>query len=69
MNHKCPTRPSYLFAEPSWGSGIARGLDLFGNFDAYNTSQSEATADAVAIQSDWLAVGEDLAEAMDAVGK
>jgi hypothetical protein len=52
-----------LFAWPSALSGAARVLDLGATFDVYNVSPDEATADAVAIYSDWLAVGKDLAEA------
>jgi hypothetical protein len=56
-------RTSYLFAMPSFASGFARGLDLFGNFDEYNTSENAAEADELAIANDWRAVGDDLREA------
>ena len=68
MNHRAPARTRFLFAQPSWGGGLARGLDLFGNFDVYHMSQADISADDIAIQSDWLAIGDDLAEAIDAVG-
>ncbi len=55
----------FLFAQPSFASGMARVFDLFGTFDAYNLSESGAEADARAIASDWLIVGQDIAEAME----
>jgi hypothetical protein len=64
MNFKT-ARTDFLFARPSFGSGVARALDLFGTFDAYNSSASEAEADRIAIASDWLVVGSDLQEAID----
>ena len=57
-------RTDYLFAEPSFLSGVARLLDLFGQFDDYNDSPSAASADARAMYSDWRVTGEDLAGAM-----
>ncbi len=56
-----------LFAQPSFGSGFGRAIDLFGTFDEYNTSDSNAEADRCAIESDWFAVGNDLRAAMDQV--
>jgi len=57
----------YLFARPSFGSGAARVLDLYGTFDAYNSSATDAEADERAIANDWLVVGQDLFSAMDPV--
>ncbi len=54
----------YLFASPSFLSGVARLLDLFGQFDDYNDSPSGEAADARAVYSDWRITGEDLARAM-----
>ena len=54
----------YLFAAPSFSSGVARLLDLFGQFDDYNDSPNAALADARAMYSDWRVTGEDLAGAM-----
>jgi hypothetical protein len=65
MNSKISANTGFLFAQPSFGSGVARALDLYGNFDAYNTSSTEAEADECAIASDWLAVGEDLSSALE----
>lgn len=57
-------RTDYFFAAPSLSSGVARLLDLFGQFDDYNDSPSAASADARAMYSDWRVTGEDLAGAM-----
>jgi hypothetical protein len=54
----------FLFAQPSFASGVARTLDLWGQFDEYNTSESPEEADSKAIASDWILVGQDIAEAM-----
>ena len=60
-------RTDYLFAMPSFLTGVARLLDLSGRFDVYNDSSDEAVADARAIYSDWRMVGQDLAGAMTVV--
>lgn len=57
-------KTDYLFARPSFLSGMARLGNLFGGFDDYNSSPSGSLADARAIYSDWRMVGEDLARAM-----
>jgi hypothetical protein len=67
MNSKASARTDFLFAHPSFGSGVARALDLYGTFDTYNTSLSEHEADERAIASDWLVVGKDLSEAIELV--
>lgn len=57
-------RTDFLFAQPSFLSGAARTLDLFGQFDVYNTSRTRADADAIAIAVDWLMVGKDFKAAI-----
>jgi hypothetical protein len=59
------TLAAFLFARPSTVSGVARILDFWGTFDAYNRSRNEAEADAKAIYSDWRTVGENLWEAYE----
>ena len=54
-----------LYAEPSLWEGFARVLDVGGTFGAYNDADSEADADAIALASDWYAVGADLHRAMN----
>ncbi len=57
-------RTEFLFAMPSWLSGAARSLDLAGQFDEYNDSQTTEAADARALFCDWRIVGESLVDAM-----
>jgi hypothetical protein len=54
----------FLYATPSVVSGLARTLDLAGQFDEYNTSPSGEVADWLALRADWRVVGESLASAM-----
>ena len=56
-------RSSFLFAQPSLLSGIARVLDLWGVFDWYNRSRVPVEADMRALYSDWYIVGTDLIDA------
>lgn len=62
-------RSDFLFAEPSFLTGVARTLDLFGTLKdhSYNKSPTPGEADARAIANDWTVVGGDLRAAMDAV--
>jgi hypothetical protein len=55
----------FLFARPSWISGVARTLDLWGLFDSYNISPTAKIADVRATLSDWCIVGQDLSTAID----
>jgi hypothetical protein len=52
----------FLFAVPSFLSGAARILDIFGYFDQYNRSQTGEEADLRARVCDWLVVQRDLDE-------
>jgi len=54
----------YLFVKPSFGQGLGRIWDFRGRLSMYNISSTPAEADAKALASDWLAVGQDLKEAM-----
>jgi len=58
-------RTDFLFAQPSLASGIARTLDLWGQFDEYNRSETPDEADAKAIASDWIVTGQDLLDAIE----
>ena len=60
-------RSDFLFATPSFLSGVARSLDLVGQFDEYNDSPNGAIADWFALLADWRVVGSDLTLAMDNV--
>ena len=65
---KSIARTDYLFAKPSFVSGFARGLDLFGGFTQYNTSESPQESDTQALANDWAVVARDLQEAFDRAG-
>ncbi len=58
-------KSDFLFAQPSLASGAARVFDLWGQFDDYNRSETTLEADARAIASDWLIVGQDISDAME----
>ena len=57
----------FLFAKPSFASGAARVLDLWGTFDVYNTSDTPEEADAKALYNDWKTVGEDISNVVKTV--
>ncbi len=61
------TRPhsDFLYARPSFLSGLARLLDIFGTFDQYNRSRDGRIADARALYCDWHVVGWDLLDACE----
>jgi hypothetical protein len=54
-----------LFERPSFWSGLARVLDLRGNFTEYNVSPTPEEADCLALFADWRSVGHDLLAAAD----
>lgn len=56
-----------LCAQPSWLSGAARTLDLFGVFDSYTVSSTPEEADARALWGDWRTVGDDIVAASETV--
>lgn len=58
-------KSDFLFAQPSFVSGVARVFDLWGQLDEYNRSESPSEADAKAIAADWFVVGQDIAEAIE----
>lgn len=61
-------RTDFLFAMPSFLSGVSRALDLGATFDqsAYNLSQTTEEADTWALANDWAVVGQDLRAALKA---
>ncbi len=48
---------------PSFWSGVARLVDLWGVFDGYNESRTPAEADARAMYADWAVTGGDISDA------
>jgi hypothetical protein len=57
----------FLFAQPSYLSGMARLIDLTGLFDTYNGSQDENHADMFAMFADWRMTGQDIGQAMEII--
>lgn len=55
---------SHLFARPSFLGGMASVLDIGGTLVEYNAALTPEQADAMALASDWAAVGGDLRTAM-----
>jgi len=53
-------RADFLYARPSFWSGVGRALDLWGTFDEYNVSRTTEEADMRALYSDWRTVGQTL---------
>ena len=56
---------NFLFAMPTFCSGMGRILDLGGVFDSYNERRSSQEADAIAMYADFSMVGQDLVQAME----
>ena len=57
----------YLFARPSFLSGVGSLVDLSGAAPRYNRWPTESESDAWALYSDWVAVGRDLRAAIKVV--
>ena len=57
-------RSGFLYSTPSFVSGAARALDLYGTFDKYNSSVTEREADFKALWADWSIVGHEIFGAM-----
>ena len=58
-------RSDFLYARPSFVEGAARVFDLGGTLNEYNTSPTGRDADAIAIRSDWVAIGQDIRDAIE----
>ena len=68
-DEKRDVRTDFLFAQPSFWSGVGRLLDLWGKFDDYNVSRSVEEADMRALYSDWRITGQDLRDSWVAFHK
>jgi hypothetical protein len=55
----------FLFAQPSFASGVGSTIDLWGQMAEYNTSATPAEADSNAIFADWAVVGQDISSAAE----
>lgn len=51
---------NFLFADPSFLSGLATALDLGGTLVEFNQSPNGQFADARALASDWAVTGKDI---------
>lgn len=60
-------RTMFRYPMPSFASGMARALDLFGTLDDCETTVGDAELDTLATYNDWRAVGEDIEAAMATV--
>lgn len=58
---------NFLYAQPSLFEGLGRVLDIGDTLTHFNTAVSGEQADAIAMYTDWLAVGSDLRAAADQV--
>ena len=59
---------SYLYARPSFVEGVSRLIDFGNTLQQYNISLNHNQADALALYFDWLAIGNDLTNAMNQYG-
>ncbi len=59
----------FLFANPSFLSGMAAVMDIGGGLLIYNSSRTGLEADERAIASDWAIVGSDILNAAKALGE
>lgn len=64
MNSQLDNDFGLLYARPSFLAGFISILDWTGILNIYNDSPDAATADAVAIRSDWDFVGRDIRSAI-----
>jgi hypothetical protein len=53
-----------LYPTPTFARGVCRSIDFWGMADPCDFSNSQETADAVAMWADWKDVGADLVEAV-----
>jgi len=59
----------FLFADPSFVTGLATVMDIGGALVTYNVSPSGADADERAIASDWAIIGSDILNAAKTLGE
>jgi hypothetical protein len=59
----------FLFANPSFVSGMARVLDIGSTMLEFNSTFYPEVADYYAIKSDWIVVGDDIKTALNKYGE
>lgn len=57
-------RTKFLFVTPSFTMGMGSVLNIAGNYFPFNNSDSDIEIDIKGIESDWLAIGQDLKTAI-----
>ena len=55
---------TFLFAEPSVWEGVARAFDFGDTLTEFNSSNSPAQADFLALFNDWQTIGDDVRSAV-----
>ena len=60
ISHEPLAHTGFLFAEPSFWTGVGRLVDFGQGLSRYNYSLTPDEADYYALLSDWLAVGGDI---------
>lgn len=55
----------FLFAKPTFLSGMGAAIDLGGTMVMFNESSSPDEADYLALANDWIMVGNDIRNAMN----
>jgi hypothetical protein len=65
MNASCLQKHSFrLFARPTFTEGVARVFDFANVLQKYRYDTTDHEADANALRSDWMAVGDDIRHAI-----
>lgn len=66
---KVTDKSGFLFADPSFLTGLGTVMDIGGSLLVYNSSPSGTEADERAIASDWAVVGSDILNATNSLGE
>lgn len=64
MSTMSKNNPIFSFKRPSFFKGMGSVLNISGNYYKINYSDSALIADAKAIKSDWIVVGQDIRNAI-----
>jgi hypothetical protein len=65
MNENNKFSTGFLFATPSFWGGAGTVLNLAGNYYRFNSSDSGLEADEMAIEHDFMMMGQDLKNTID----
>ncbi len=66
---KVTDKSGFLFADPSFLTGLATVMDIGGSLTVYNSSRTGAEADQCAIASDWAVIGSDILNATNSLAE